>query len=61
MRRTVSLSNTDIILFRKYLSGDLEPELMHQLEKKAMDDPFMWDAMEGYETVTDPGKDLSLL
>lgn len=57
----MSLSNTDIILFRKYLSGDLEPELMHQLEKKAMDDPFMWDAMEGYETVTDPGKDLSLL
>lgn len=57
----MSQSNTDIILFRRYLSGDLEPELMHQLEKQAMDDPFMWEAMEGYEIVTDPGKDLSLL
>lgn len=57
----MSQSNTDIILFRKYLSGELEPELMHQLEKQAMDDPFMWEAMEGYEIVADPGKDLSLL
>ncbi len=61
MKRTVSSNSNHIHLFRKYLSGDLEPELMHQLEKQAIDDPFMWEAMEGYDTVADPAHDLSLL
>lgn len=57
----MSANNQDILLFRKYISGNLESEMMHQLEKRAMDDPFLWDAMEGYEKVENPAHDLSLL
>lgn len=54
-------NNQDILLFREYISGNLECEMMHQLEKRAMDDPFLWDAMEGFEKVGNPVNDLSLL
>jgi TonB family protein len=40
---------TDIILIRKYLNGELDTRAMHQLEKRAQDDPFLMDAIEGYE------------
>jgi TonB family protein len=36
--------NDDI---KKYLSGELTPAEMHALEKKALDDPFLEDALEG--------------
>ncbi|MDN5288561.1 MAG: hypothetical protein JWR38_4835 [Mucilaginibacter sp.] len=39
---------------RKYLNGELNANAMHQLEREALDDPFLMDALEGYETT---GKD----
>ncbi|MDB5122481.1 MAG: TonB protein C-terminal [Mucilaginibacter sp.] len=37
------------MLIRKYLNGELDARAMHQLEKRAQDDPFLMDAIEGYE------------
>lgn len=36
----------------KYLKGELTPAERHALEKAALDDPFMADALEGAELVT---------
>ncbi|HQW84597.1 MAG TPA: TonB family protein [Ferruginibacter sp.] len=33
----------------KYHAGKLLPKQMHEMEKAALDDPFLADAMEGYE------------
>lgn len=41
--------NQDIDLIKKYLRGQLSPAEMHRLEKRALDDPFLAEAMEGYE------------
>ena len=35
----------------QYLAGNLSPLQMHAMEKAALDDPFLAEAMEGYETV----------
>lgn len=37
------------MLIRKYLNGELDARAMHQLEKRAQDDPFLMDALDGYE------------
>lgn len=34
---------------RKYLNGELDAYAMHQLEKEAQNDPFLMEALEGYE------------
>ncbi|RFZ81252.1 hypothetical protein DYU05_19920 [Mucilaginibacter terrenus] len=39
----------DITLIQKYLSGELDAKAMHQLERQAQHDPFLMDAIEGYE------------
>jgi len=49
------------MLIQQYLEGKLDPEMMHQLEKQALDDQFLWDALEGYTNIADPGADLSIL
>ncbi|MFO7256937.1 MAG: TonB family protein [Bacteroidota bacterium] len=36
----------------RYLRGDMTPAEMHALEKKALDDPFFADALEGAATIT---------
>ena len=41
-----SYSSNDI---QKYLKGDLSPAEMHEMEKAAMEDPFLADAIEGIE------------
>jgi tetratricopeptide (TPR) repeat protein len=38
----------DIDLLEKYFSGKLSAQKMHELEKAALDDPFLLDAMDGY-------------
>lgn len=38
----------------KYRRGELSPSEMHELEKKALSDPFLADALEGISNV-DPG------
>jgi len=35
----------------QYLAGKLSPLQMHAMEKAALDDPFLAEAMEGYEAV----------
>jgi TonB family protein len=45
----VSANKTDISQIRKYLNGELDARAMHQLERAAQDDPFLMDALEGYE------------
>ncbi len=35
-------------LIRRYLAGELDDRTMHALEKQALDDPFLADALEGY-------------
>lgn len=37
----------------KYLSGKLSPAQMHAMEKAALDDPFLAEAMEGFEGMQD--------
>ena len=39
----------DILLIRKYLNGELNAPAMHELERRALDDPFLADALEGFE------------
>src|SRR5580698_1120684 len=39
-------STTDI---QKYLNGEMSAREMHDLEKTALDDPFLADAIEGME------------
>jgi hypothetical protein len=48
----VSAKKTDISQIRKYLNGELDAHAMHQLERQAQDDPFLMDAMDGYEEAT---------
>ena len=45
----MSKHEADILLIRKYLKGELDARAMHQLEARAQDDPFLMDALDGYE------------
>ena len=45
----MSNKKADISQIRKYLNGELNATAMHQLEQDALDDPFLMDALEGYE------------
>jgi len=45
----VGKQGTDISLIRKYLNGELDARAMHRLERRAQDDPFLMDALEGYQ------------
>lgn len=40
--------SVDPELIRRYLAGELDDKAMHALEKQALDDPFLADALEGY-------------
>ncbi|WP_186774149.1 TonB family protein [Chitinophaga pinensis] len=40
--------SVDPELIRKYLAGELDNKAMHALEKQAMDDPFLADALDGF-------------
>jgi hypothetical protein len=49
-KHTNTYSAADI---EKYWTGKLTPAEMHAMEKAALDDPFLADAMEGYSTFAD--------
>ncbi|MGV3509770.1 MAG: carboxypeptidase-like regulatory domain-containing protein [Sphingobacteriaceae bacterium] len=52
----------DYTTIQQYLEGSLDKEAMHELEKRALDDPFLADAIEGYTHINKPAsKQLSLL
>lgn len=55
-------SSYHIIRIQRYLNGQLSEEEMYQLERDALDDPFLQDALDGYHeaNVVDHGQ-LSLL
>ncbi len=40
---------TDIELIQKYHLKELDSRSMHQLEQRALDDPFLADALEGFQ------------
>jgi hypothetical protein len=52
----VSKRETDILLISKYLNGELNTKAMHRLERRAQDDPFLMDALEGYDRAADDQK-----
>jgi TonB family protein len=43
----------------RYHSGEMLPEERHALEKAALDDPFLADALEGYAFTSTPSDDLA--
>jgi TonB family protein len=45
----VDNKRADIQLIQKYLNGELDAKAMHRLEREAQDDPFLMDALEGYD------------
>lgn len=45
----------------RYHAGRMSATEMHALEKAALSDPFLADALEGYALVQDPGNDLAEL
>lgn len=47
----------DIVQIRKYLNGELNTHAMHALERRALDDPFLADALEGFEHASAGQKD----
>lgn len=48
-----------IARIKKYNSGQLDARAMHQLEREALDDPFLADALEGYQSAV-PGQEANL-
>ncbi|HJT75027.1 MAG TPA: hypothetical protein VJ720_13430, partial [Chitinophaga sp.] len=42
-------NGVDPDLIRRYLAGELDNKAMHALERQAMDDPFLAEALEGFE------------
>ncbi|MFD1629317.1 energy transducer TonB [Pseudopedobacter beijingensis] len=51
----------DIELIKKYVNGELDTKTMHELEKKALDDPFLLEALEGYEHFPDSTNNITEL
>src|SRR4051812_34693519 len=46
---------------QRYHTGEMSAEEMHLLEKAALDDPFLSDALEGYKNAPNAEQDLSTL
>jgi len=44
--------------FARYHSGTMPPDEMHALEKAALEDPFLADALDGYAFSKKPEKEL---
>lgn len=47
----MSAKDPNISKIGKYLKGQLDVRAMHQLEREAQNDPFLMEALEGYEAV----------
>ncbi len=45
----MSKQRQQIAQIKKYTSGQLDARAMHKLEREALDDPFLADALEGYQ------------
>lgn len=51
----------DNLTIQQYLEGSLDKKLMHELERKALEDPFLADALEGYAQISRTDHGLSIL
>ncbi|HVF81455.1 MAG TPA: hypothetical protein VM884_05960 [Flavisolibacter sp.] len=58
MREQINYTAKDI---ERYHNGGLSPAQMHALEKTALNDPFLADAIEGYNNTKTASADLSFL
>lgn len=47
----MSTDKANIAHILKYLNGELDAKAMHALERQAQDDPFLMDAIEGYQNI----------
>jgi hypothetical protein len=47
----VSTDKANISQIQKYLNGELDAKAMHALERQAQEDPFLMDAIEGYQNI----------
>lgn len=47
--------------FERYYSGQMTAQEMHALEKAALEDPFLADALEGYKATPSPAADAAWL
>jgi hypothetical protein len=47
----VHSKKANILQIQKYLSGELDAHAMHKLEMEALNDPFLMDALDGYENM----------
>ena len=55
-------NNIKYSLIQQYLEGKLDPKAMHELEKQALEDPFLAEAIEGYSSAGESAyHNLSLL
>lgn len=56
------MNNINYSILKDYLDGNLDYKARHELEKQAMHDPFLADALEGYShTTRSVDRELSLL
>ncbi len=56
-----NINHYTAIDFERYYAGKMSPQEMHLLEKAALDDPFLEDALEGYRLSAAPVKDIEAL
>ena len=62
MSENNNIKNYSAADIERYHKGQLGPEEMNAMEKAALDDPFLADAMEGYKhEAVSPGADISFL
>ncbi|TZF86107.1 hypothetical protein FW774_03375 (plasmid) [Pedobacter sp. BS3] len=54
-------NNIDYSLIKAYFEGRLDAKQQHTLEKQALNDPFLADAMEGYKHAMPAASQLSIL
>ncbi|WP_028295394.1 hypothetical protein [Olivibacter sitiensis] len=56
------INQYDIIRIDRYINGQMSSDEMYQLEREALDDPFLSEALEGYRTAQQVNQEkLSLL
>ena len=54
-------NNIDYSLIKAYFEGRLDAKQQHELEKQALNDPFLADAMDGYKHAMPAASQLSIL
>lgn len=59
MSESHNINNYDPDFIRRYHQGTLSPQERHALEKAALEDPFLADALEGYAAVATTDADMT--